>query len=252
MPENGVAEIRERSTSQLKSERTSLQKALTQARQVDLPAVSPGHELRQDLIATIQKRIENLSEEIERRQNSTEVPGVVDGGWHPKAERKPASVRPGAFAGGAPKLVWHTTEGSSFPASNYPTGGPHFTINPATGKLYQHLPITESAAALENPSGGVETNRAHAIQVEIIGFAGQSGGWSDAAYKHLAELARWIEKHGHVKRQCGVKFTGSGVPPKRLGGPQYVAYEGHLGHQHVPEQPSGHWDPGALDIERII
>lgn len=242
--------IRDRSKRQLKAERDQLRKALDHAQAVDLPPISPGHELRKDLIATIQKRIESIRDELQRRRKQDDVPGVEDGGWHPDAERRLASVRPGPFAGGGRKLVWHTTEGSGDPG-NYPTGGPHFTLDPRSGHLTQHISIRESAAALEHPSGTPETNRANAIQVELIGFAGQTQNWPDAAYRELADLARWIEKHAAVPRSCDVKFAGAGQA-RRMGGDEFYRYAGHCGHEHAANQPSGHWDPGALNIGKVI
>lgn len=172
------------------------------------------------------------------------TPGVVDGGWHPEAERYPESDA-GIMSWSHRKLVWHTTEGVSRP--DYSGSSPHFTLDIRTGKLYQHISITRVAMALQNLSGGVETNRAGAMQVELIGRAAESSGWSDTSYKHIARLARWIEKHGGVPRKCTLAFSNT---PHRLSGVVWLAYEGHCGHQHVPE--NDHWDPGAFHIEKVI
>lgn len=172
------------------------------------------------------------------------VPGVVDG-WHPGATKAQVSGGIGAFLSVPAKLVWHTTEGFGLPV--YSGSAPHFTLDPPSGKLYQHVPIYSGAMALQNLSGGVETNRAHAIQVELIGFASQTGGWSDAAYANLAKLARWIEAHAGVERKCSVSFSNT---PHRLGGDGWLNYAGHCGHQHVPE--NSHWDPGSLAIAKVL
>lgn len=195
----------------------------------------------------VRKRIADLRERI--RNFDPPVPPVVDGGWHPKAER--VQVQPngsGGFIGVPPKLVWHTTEGVGLPT--YSGSAPHFTIDPKTGKLWQHVPINRAAFALLHPSGTVETNHANAIQVEQIGFASQTQDWSDDAYRHIAELARWIEKHAGVKRACTVKFGDSGNLPPRLSSDAWLKYQGHLGHQHVPVNE--HWDPGAFRIDKVI
>jgi hypothetical protein len=66
--------------------------------------------------------------------------------WHPNA-KKVVNLDAGDFQGsGGRKLVWHTTEGSSLP--NYGGSSPHFTINPGTGDLWQHIPIDKAARAL--------------------------------------------------------------------------------------------------------
>jgi hypothetical protein len=168
--------------------------------------------------------------------------------WHPAAIRVPHSDA-GAFVSGIPaKLVWHTTEGSSLP--HYAGGQPHFTFHPQTGALYQHIPINRAAKTLKHPAGTVETNRANAIQVELIGFASQTHLWTDAAYKRIAQLARWIEANAGVESQCSVKFGGGSTVFTRLLPGAWLQYSGHIGHQHVPH--NDHWDPGRFRIELVL
>jgi hypothetical protein len=163
--------------------------------------------------------------------------------WHPRAARAP-HIDSGSFAGGGRKIVWHTTEGSSLP--NYGGSAPHFTLNPQTGQLWQHIPLNRAARALAHPSGP-ETNRANAIQVELIGFAKDTGNWSAGAYANIAELARWIEAAFGVPRRTGVQFT---VPATRLSGNSFFGYAGHIGHAHVPG--NDHWDPGKFRIDLVV
>jgi hypothetical protein len=166
--------------------------------------------------------------------------------WHPEAIRVPYSDA-GPFVKAAPKIVWHTTEGKSLPT--YSGSAPHFTFNPRTGQLWQHIALDRAAKSLEHPSGTVETNHAHAIQVELIGFAEDTPKWSKADYARIAKLARWIELHAAVPSQCSVTFT---TTPKRLSPAAWLAYVGHLGHQHVPAQILNHWDPGAFRIDLVL
>lgn len=178
-----------------------------------------------------------------RDEPHDEVPGI-ENGWHPDA------VRAGVVSGigplqGSRRIVWHTTEGYGLP--NYQGSNPHFTVDPVRKVLYQHQSVYQGARALQNLSGGVETNRQGAIQVEIIGFASQSQNWSEGTYDFLADLARWIEAHCDVDRTCGVSFI-AGV--KHMSGAVWNDYRGHCGHQHVPE--NNHWDPGRLDIAKIL
>jgi hypothetical protein len=164
--------------------------------------------------------------------------------WHPDAKRVVYSDIP--FVSGAPRrLVWHTTEGYGLP--RYSGSNPHFTINPKTGDLWQHCPISRSAKALVNASGGVNTNTQGSIQVEIIGFAKDTGGWPASYYDELADLARWIERNAGVKRACSVTFSNT---PSRMSYSKWLDYDGHCGHQHVPENI--HWDPGAFRIEEVL
>lgn len=183
--------------------------------------------------------------ERQARRDDDDVAGVEDGGWHPDARRVGVVSGIGGLDPN-PCLVWHTTEGYGLPS--YSGSNPHFTLDPKTGVLYQHQTVREGARALVNAPGGVETNRG-CIQVELIGFASQSQGWSDEAYEHIAELARWIEKHCGVERRCDVDFVGSGRT-NHMSAAEWNAYRGHCGHQHVPE--NSHWDPGLLRIDKVL
>lgn len=222
------------------------------ARRRHLPALRKWadrkiEDLRVHTLPDLRARIRELEKRLEDAIEG-DVPPVVDGGWHPRATRTQVQSGIGAYLSVPARLVWHTTEGSGLPA--YSGSHPHFTLNPQTGALYQHIDIRSGAMALRNLEGGVETNRARAIQVELIGFAAASGGWSDEAYRHIAELARWIEKHAGVARASSVRFGGAGNLPSRLSGQAWLDYRGHLGHQHVPE--NDHWDPGAFKIDKVI
>lgn len=195
-----------------------------------------------DRLKAVNTRIRKLNAAI-RRASAAGVPPMNPGGWHPDAiENQTAS--PLSWVAGKPKLVWHTTEGSSLPG--YSGSQPHFTLDTKTGRLWQHVPIRGGAYALRNAPGGVETNRAHAIQVELIGRAAESHTWTDGQYANIAKLARWVEKHAGVPRTCGVTFTTSSANKVS----DYPNYSGHLGHQHVPE--NDHWDPGRLTISKVI
>jgi hypothetical protein len=202
------------------------------------------------LIAKVKKVIQ---------RNTTTVPGNNDG-WHPGA-LKIRYDDAGAFVTAGPKALWHTTEGLSLPT--YSGSAPHFTFNPKSGSLWQHMPINRAAKSLEHPAGTVETNRAHAIQVELIAFSDVAEAkrlgrpdyavvnFTAADYARIAQLARWIEKNAGVPRKCGVKFVPypSAVYP-RLSPSAWLAYAGHLGHQHVPN--NHHGDPSILDIKKVL
>ncbi len=172
--------------------------------------------------------------------------------WHPHAIRVPGRTA-GRQAGGGRKIVWHTTEGSSaagaIAAYREHDGWPTFTfeyLGHGRCRLYQHMPLTQAARTLRHP-GGPETNRANAVQVELVGFASDTGGWSAAHYRAIARLARWIEREWSVPRMAGVVF---GPGARRMGGREFFDYAGHAGHVHVPG--NDHTDPGALRIARVL
>jgi hypothetical protein len=177
----------------------------------------------------------------------------------PRRTRVPYSDAGPFISGAGAKLCWHTTEGVSLPS--YSGSAPHFTFNPKTGKLWQHVPLNRASKSLEHPTGTVETNHANVIQVELIGYAGASTegkypsyevrNWTTADYARIAKLARWIEANAGVKRQSSVRFGAyPNDLPARLSPVEWLRYEGHLGHQHVPN--NHHGDPGAFKIALVI
>jgi len=179
-------------------------------------------------------------------KDDPDVPGIEDGGWHPDARRVGVIGGIGSLVG-PHRIVWHTTEGSGLPS--YSGSNPHFTLDIQSGNLYQHQDVRQGARGLVNAPGGVETNREGAIQIELIGFAAHSQNWSEQAYEHIADLARWIEAHCDVRRDCDVKFVGGGQT-NHMSPSAWARYNGHCGHQHVPE--NSHWDPGLLNINKVL
>ena len=85
-------------------------------------------------------------------------------------------------------IVVHSTEGTSFPGYDGGSSAPHFTINVATGERRQHISMGEAARALMNASGGVETNRGGAIQIETIGTCDPSHD-GDAGWLYLPKMS---------------------------------------------------------------
>jgi N-acetyl-anhydromuramyl-L-alanine amidase AmpD len=163
--------------------------------------------------------------------------------WHPNAVRR-AHIDAGGFQGGGRKIVWHTTEGTSLP--NYGGSAPHFTLDPADGRLWQHIPLSRAGRALK--AGG--PNFWHTVQIELIGFARDTHTWSDERYGRVARLARWIEANFAVPRRAEVTFEGNGATPHLRSLDAFKAYAGHIGHQHVPG--NDHWDPGKLKIGLVL
>lgn len=166
----------------------------------------------------------------------------------------------GTYAPGtAWKIVWHTTESSMSAVdamvSTLKTkrAEPHFVIGKEAGRkaytVVQTLPLNQSARALEHPAGTPETNRARCIQIEICGRASESAGWSDDTYRALASLACLIEHRYQIPRKRLAPFTNNA---QRLPANTFPLLSGHCGHQHVPNQPAGHWDPGALNTAKLF
>ncbi len=152
--------------------------------------------------------------------------------------------------------VLHTTEGSSldgaiqsFRSTNF---WPHFTIEPNTLRVVQHLPLTIGARALSD-SATVE-NAAHAIQIEIVGFASETPNWAPEQLAFIRDVIRQIMSQVPIPKQSGLSFldqTGVNTHPgNRLSVKDWQVFSGWCGHQHVPGE--GHWDPGAIDITTLL
>lgn len=168
----------------------------------------------------------------------------------------------GTFVNAAPCGVIHTTEGSNIDAalSVYRSKmvAPHCTVDPARRIRLQHIPLDRSAYALVNDNGGVETNRHGVRQVEIVGFAGQTHTWPDEWLEWLAlEVIRPISVATGITGpglRCYGEDAGwtlaTPTARQRLSFDAWNRFGGWCGHQHVPE--NSHWDPGALDLPRIV
>ncbi|MFJ9633844.1 hypothetical protein ACIRU8_39730 [Streptomyces sp. NPDC101175] len=181
--------------------------------------------------------------------------------------------------------VLHTTEGTSLP--NYSGGAmaPNLTAvaNFAKQRLdwYQHFDIDRSSRALQNLSGGVETNTLNVVQVEFEGtcdyakrerwgslIAGKDYiYWGDPpawALRDAAGFLKWLNAnhgvpltgpatwltYGPDSRRPGVTPASYGASPARMSFTAWNSFKGVCGHQHVPE--NDHGDPGSLPFAQLI
>ncbi|MFJ3839483.1 hypothetical protein ACIPY6_28805 [Streptomyces sp. NPDC090054] len=188
-----------------------------------------------------------------------------------------------AFPGNAMESnvgVIHTTEGRTLPDYRGGRDAPNFTAVPDIPnrrlRWFQHFDFDVSSRALMNLAGGVQTNTANAMQVELVGtcdernsvtWGGKRAGvdyifWPDApewALAELAEFVRWSHDNHQIPMQSSVVWkaykrgqTGGsyGANGVRLSGEQWNRYYGWLGHQHVPE--NDHGDPGNINFARVL
>lgn len=184
--------------------------------------------------------------------------------WLPGYERVTVTgcTGPGSYRAGYPwRWVAHTTESpaGSMPGiinlfQNQPCSTPHFAIDPATGRRVQFIPLGWSAAALRGGRGGVETNRAHCIQTEIIGYAKDQAGRSAAELDFIGDHVAAIVAAGvplnlgHVHPTTGENGYGE-RGAVRMTPTQWRAFDGICGHSAVPF--NDHWDPGRLDLAAV-
>lgn len=167
----------------------------------------------------------------------------------------------GTYAGYPWRIVLHTVEGSSSAglAGSHPYP-PHVWYNPATRQLWQTVPFDRSAFALYRAPGGVETNKANALQVEISGRAQDTPNWPNEWLTNLAEdvvvpMCRFVAEQGgqidlsDVPAAGAIPGSASEFAPQRMASSRWATFRGLCGHRHVPT--NDHWDPGAMDVQRI-
>lgn len=174
----------------------------------------------------------------------------------------------------SPRMVLlHTTEGVGWPSYNGGAYAPHATIKPIPGKgieVREHISFNQSAKALANKAGGVETNRAGVLQFELMGTSDESfherHGWyywpraDGAVMKALAEYLKPIMSKYGIPVRCSVTFKDYNrgrIPSSyglsngvRMSFSQWNAYKGICGHQHCPE--NDHGDPGNFKINTLL
>lgn len=188
----------------------------------------------------------------------------------------PASLRLDGVSGGnyisVPwRVVLHTTETRTVPGYNNGASAPHLTYFPAARAWVQHTRLNTAARALRNLAGGVETNRARAIQVEIVCYSSKptsekvNGIWvghlSPTQLSDIRQFLLWAGAQGVKMNWPGkqaLSHSEAARPGFRMTGSQWLAYNAVCGHQHVMEQgttlsdTSGHWDPGALNWSALF
>jgi hypothetical protein len=169
--------------------------------------------------------------------------------WCPFADRSVPGNSPGGYKGGPWKVVIHTTEGGSaegaFSAYRSNNTWPHFTVDESV--IYQHVDTQTSASAVLNESGGCETNRLQALQIEMVGYAGKAK--EPAMLENAARLCRWLEEtYGIPPEWPAGRPQGSNGPHTRSSS-LWTSKSGYYGHSQVPE--NSHWDPGYLSDDEL-
>jgi hypothetical protein len=196
--------------------------------------------------------------------------------WLPGAEVV-AGNSGGAWTGpGRPKLVLHTTEGttveSAVAAYTANNSWPHLTVDPTTRRIVQHLPLDVPARALRNTPAPGETNLwPGTVQIEIVGsslihppvgvrsvstFGAEELGWlgvdviapvAEATGIPLEVPYRFV---GEAEARAWGVVLASPDSPIRMSHDEWANTTGIVAHQRVPE--NDHWDCGDLDIDQVV
>lgn len=167
--------------------------------------------------------------------------------WDLHIEHNRSGNDAGGFTGGGWKFVPHTTEGGSLRSNEtllHGSNTPHllFGVDPgeAHWTLIQFLPFNLSGKTLQNNTGdGFQTNRANAIQMEIVGFTANIPNWSDLMYKRLANVIELVRHRRDIALRAP-DFSN----PRRFGDAEWVNFSGIIGHVHAPD--NDHQDPKGL------
>jgi hypothetical protein len=189
--------------------------------------------------------------------------------WRDTCTRHILGGDAGPFSGGPTKIVLHSTEtGLGIPGYQGGSVAPHETWvwQPKEGRFakYQHVSHARSAMAMKNLSGGVQTNRDGAHQVEIAGscdrgFAAKYGypylpGMGDdfltALGKEVRQLAADVDCKLEAIRDWVDYPKSYGRGPSRMTLSEWDNFAGICGHQHAAE--NDHGDPGSLNVARAL
>ena len=175
--------------------------------------------------------------------------------------------------------VLHTTEGTGWPDYGGGKSAPNYTARPDfTSKRLvwrAHFPDEMSSRALMNQPGGVDTNTANVVNVELVGTCDpkHAKSWNgEGRYLAGTHYIFWPAAPDWAKRDLAAfmsdMHTRHGIPlqgpatwlpyPKSYGSTsgqrmtfaQWREFRGWCGHQHVPE--NDHGDPGSLDFAGIL
>lgn len=185
---------------------------------------------------------------------------------YPKAVWLGNGVSGGSYTSGPWKLVLHTTETAGVPNYNDGKYAPHVTYYPTKRRFYQHTDFSTAARALKNESGGVQTNRDSAIQLEIVAYSDErmvdeyGGGRikvSELRPEHLQDIREFIDwvcaEFGVQKVWPGrqaLSYSQANNGRFRMSPSEWDGFNGICGHQHLPENT--HWDPGALNWNALL
>ena len=152
-----------------------------------------------------------------------------------------------------PIVVLHTLEFNSWPDPDRWDAPAHLVCNPNTGEVHQYLPMDKAAYSVRD--NALEDDFP-TWQVELWGRAAEVPNYSDEWYQGLAGLLDvFITEYGipvEFADFSRVAVAYPGATPDRMTDVDVRAFSGFLGHCHMGLGVDTHWDPGRLDVERVL
>lgn len=161
---------------------------------------------------------------------------------------------------GGRKLVLHTLEWNGWlrdPGTHpdepwrWHTALPHVVVNPNTREVRQHVPFDRAAYAIRTNDWEDDE---YVWQVELWGRAKNVPGYDDNWYSGVA----WFIDQVHKLLGVPLSFADFSVmeygeyAPQRMNYQTFKRFSGVLGHAHVGRGVDTHWDPGRLDVARVV
>jgi hypothetical protein len=152
------------------------------------------------------------------------------------------------FLGNASKITIHRTQTEVKPNWQVQRKGlPHFTLD--GNKVYVHLPLDMAAYTMGGGDSSPNSDAGTHIQIEWVGYSENTKDESDESYAALAELIDNISQETGCPWLFPFPFAGQGVDVRQPW-TRYEIASGIMGHGHAPWNT--HWDPGILNIGRLL
>lgn len=183
--------------------------------------------------------------------------------WLPGVERIDSPWPGGTYLTNVPwRFVAHTTEvipsslaGAKAMAARHPHP-PHLWAWPQRGWLGQTVPLDRSAAALVQPDSAPaqRTNKARAIQVEIIGNAAETPNWPKDWWEWLgSDVLAPVIAAGYLIDLDAIapliSYPASyGATDFRFTWDEWLDFSGLCAHLNVPGNLHGDIGAGRLDL----
>lgn len=150
-----------------------------------------------------------------------------------------------------PIVVIHTLEFNGFPNPLKWDSPSHLVYDPNTRKIKQYVSLDKSAYAVRD--NALEDDYP-TYQVELFGSARNVPNYDDVWYSGVAELFNTFNREYNIPLLFG-DFTNVQYgkwAPQRMTDASVRAFSGFLGHCHMGRGQDEHWDPGKLDVTRIL